>query len=471
MHNDKESPLTLTLPGSDLSLQVMQFHGHEALNQPYRFDIEALGLNPAVPLESLLQRPAYLDLGQGAGFHGVLHSLSRELRGPYQVAYRLVLVPELLALDKHRPRRVFERQSVPMILRQLLVEHELPDSHFRFELPTGHYPLRPFCIQYEETDLALLQRLCAEEGIHYHFEHHRDAHVLVFAEDCLSFPQEPLLMPFDNDNLKAEGSPTISELFQRHDAPAPPPHLDAREPGAILCDDSAANHPLDQSMPPGPHPDIEQRHRDQLARRQLESLRCRQVQIHGQSNHGQLRSAHIVQVAEHPLAHFNDQWLVTLARHQGSSPVSDAPDLTPRYRNQFTAMPWSTVFRPEPVQSKPNIPGYQPARVCGVPGQPTVLDDRGRIQVSLWPTPQHDPEASGGIWIPVALAPTDNLIDPSQMPLAGSDGLVSFLDGNPDRPVFCANLAQRRTPRPIAPPEPRNDTRLLLDWLTRRPES
>ena len=70
-----------------------------------------------------------------------------------------------------------------------------PDS-YRFELATGHYPLRPFCIQYEESDLALLQRLCEEEGIHYHFEHQRDGHVLVLADDSLSFPQEPLLMPF-----------------------------------------------------------------------------------------------------------------------------------------------------------------------------------------------------------------------------------------------------------------------------------
>lgn len=467
MHNDKESPFTLTLPGNDLNLQVLQFRGHEALNQPYRFTIEALGPAPAMPVEALLQRPAHLDPGHGAGFHGVLHSVSLELRGPHQVAYKLELVPELLALDQHHHRRVFERLSVPMILRQLLREHELPDDSYRFELPTGHYPLRAFCIQCEETDLALLQRLCEEEGIHYHFEHHRDAHVLVFAEDCASFPQEPLLMSFEHHRPDAGSPPTIRELFQRHDAPIASPHLDSHERGAAVSDHSAANHPLDQPTPPVPRPGIEQRHRDQLARRQLERMRCRQVRVHGQSNHGQLRSAHIVQVAEHPLASFNDQWLVIQARHEGSIPAADGPDLPSGYRNHFTAIPWSTVFRPEPVQSQPNIPGYQPARVCGMPGEPTVLDDLGRMQVSLWPTPQHDPLTGGGVWIPVALAAMDNLADPSQMPLAGSDGLVSFLDGDPDRPVFCASLAQRPTPRPIQTPEPRNDTRLLLDWLTR----
>ncbi|MCW8277815.1 type VI secretion system tip protein VgrG [Pseudomonas sp. PCH199] len=470
MHNDKESPFTLTLLDDDLSLQVVQFSGHEALNQPYRFDIEVLGLAPALPLERFLQQPVLLSLGHGPGIHGVLNSVSREHRGPRRVAYKLVLVPALQALDRYRSRRVFAHLSVPMILRQLLVEHDLPDSSYRFELPTGHYPLRPFCIQYDETDLALLQRLCEEEGIHYHFEHYRDAHVLVFAEDCLSFPQEPLMMPFDSDAPDAGNPPTISELFQRHDAPSMSQRPDTRNRGAEGHDDRAANHPFAQTMPPVPRPPIEQCHRDQLARRHLERLRCQQVQIHGQSNHDQLRSANIVQVAEHPRPGFNDQWLVTEVRHQGrqgSILASDTSDLLPRYRNQFTAIPWSTVFRPRFKQTRPSIPGYQLARVCGQVGQPTTLDERGLIQVSLWPAPDADPEDFEGLWIPIALAASDNRIDLSQLPLAGSDGLVSFLDGDADRPVFCASQGEPHTPAPVRCREPRSDTRLLLDWLTK----
>lgn len=67
----------------------------------------------------------------------------------------------------------------------------MPEGSYRFELSNGHYPVRPFCIQYEESDLALLQRLCEEEGIHYHFEHQRHGHVLVLADDSLSFPKTP----------------------------------------------------------------------------------------------------------------------------------------------------------------------------------------------------------------------------------------------------------------------------------------
>lgn len=464
MHNDKESPFTLTLLDDQLSLQVVQFSGHEALNQPYRFDIEVIGLAPALSLERLLQQPALLDLGQGQGIHGVLHSASCEHRGRGRVSYKLALVPALMALDRYRSRRVFQRLSVPMILRQLLEEHDLCADSYRLELADGHYPLRPFCIQYEETDLALLQRLCEEEGIHYHFEHSRQGHVLVLADDNMSFPQEPLLMPFRGDEPGDSPAPVISELFQRHDTPAAYPRVDAKSRGVSQVDEGAANHAFIQAN--APRPTQEQRHRDQLERRDLQRMRCRQLQLHGQSNQSLLRSARIVQVAGHPVPRFNDQWLVCQARHQGQQGSILAQDsIARRYRNQFTAIPWSTVFRPALQQDRPRIPGLQPARVCGLAGQQAAQDDQGRLQVSVWPDTQVDSEAAPGLWLPIALAMNQSPAQPARLPLAGSDGWVSFLDSDPDRPVFCASSGQRRSPPAVRADGRRSDTRLLLDWL------
>ncbi|WP_130907108.1 type VI secretion system tip protein TssI/VgrG [Pseudomonas sp. Sample_16] len=468
MHNDKESPFTLTLLDDNLSLQVVQFSGREALNQPYRFDIEAIGLAPGLPLERLLQQPALLVIGHGHYIHGVLHSASHEHRGHQRVGYKLILVPALQALERHRSRRIFQHLSVPMILGRLLQEHGLPDSSFRFELQDSHYPLRPFCIQYEESDLALLQRLCEEEGIHYHFEHHRAGHVLIFADDSLSFPQEPLLMPFQNDMLTIAQSPVISELFQRHDLLSLPLQVDARNRAIAAIGDSAVNHSSPRSVTSPVHP---QRHREQLGRRQLERLRSQQVKVHGQSNHCRLRSGCIVQVAEHPLRGFNDQWLVIQAQHQGrqDSILEQACPSTPRhYHNQFCAIPWSTVFRPALEQDRPRITGFQPARVCGQAGKPAIEDDQGRIQVRLWPATTSDCEAPADLWLPVVLSTANTGFNPTGMPLAGSDGLVSFIDSDPDRPVFCASFRQHPSTPAVRQQKPRSDTRLLLDWLVNR---
>ncbi|WP_414909411.1 type VI secretion system Vgr family protein [Pseudomonas sp. IT-P253] len=440
MYNDKESPLTLTLLDDELSLQVLQFSGHEALNQPYRFDIEAIGLAPTISLDRLLQQPVYLNFGDDTGIHGILHSASREHRGPHRTGYHLVLVPYLQNLDRQRSRRVFHQLGVPAILRQLLEENALPEDSYRFELPSGRYPIRAFCIQFDESDLAFLQRLCEEEGIHYHFEHRRDGHVLVLADDSLSFPQEPLLMPFHGDPPHDLNVPVISELFQRHTSPPLAAH--------------STPQPLRSEQP---------------SRRILERLRCLHWQIQGQSNQSELRAGQIVQVSEHPLPTFNDQWLLTEIRHQGQQPsilAEERIDIVRRYTNRFTAIPWSTVFRPALTHARPRIPGFQTARVLGPPGQPSPQDERGRIQVRLWPTPASDTGESSGIWLPVIFATPEGRIDPSRLPLGGCEVLISFLDSDPDRPVLCATASPPPAPR-IAD-EPRNDARLLLDWLVNR---
>jgi type VI secretion system secreted protein VgrG len=474
MHNDKESPYTLTLLDGGLSLQVLQFNGREGLNQPYRFDIEVIGLAPAMNLDRLLQQPAFLRLSADQGIHGVIHSVSREHRGPYRVGYSLVLAPHLQRLQLHSSRRVFHRLSVPAIMRQLLEKHQLPEHSYRFDLTCGHYPLRPFCIQYDESDLAFMQRLCEEEGIHFHFEHQHDGHVLVLADDSLSFPQEPLLMPFHADVFNDPLLPAISELFQRHDPDPAPAQWDARNRGAHVIGDGAANHPLTGTGPVTARPAPEQLHREQLGRRSLERLRCQHRQIHGQSTLNELRSGRIVQVAQHPLSSFNDQWLLTNIQHQGQQPsilTEDKPghDMAGRYSNRFTAIPWSTVFRPALKQVRPSIPGYQTARVLGPVGQPAALDEQGRIQVCLWPKPGFEADESVGLWLPIALAAPDGRIDPSRLPLAGTEVLVSFLDSDPDRPVLCAGMSHLQPSRPA--PEPRRDAHLLLDWLINRSDS
>lgn len=465
MHNDKESPFTLTLVEDDLKLQVLQFSGHEALNQPFRFDIEVIGLAPAMNLERLLQQPAFLSFGDDQGIHGVLHSASREHRGPHRMGYRLTLVPYLQRLEQQRCRRVFHQLNVPGILRRLLSEHALPEHSYRFELKTGHYPVRPFCIQYDETDLTLLQRLCEEEGIHYHFEHQQGGHVLVLADDSLSFPQEPLLTPFQGEPQENPLFAAISELFQRHDSPLipPPQGVHDRSPGAVSF--GAANHPLHDNSLLTTRPAAGQLHGAQRSRRTLERLRCQHRQVHGQSNQTGLLSGRIVQVQQHPVSSFNDQWLLTEIRHQGQQPsilAQDQPCEPSGYCNHFSAIPWSTVFRPALTQTRPSIPGYQPAQLLGEPGEPAELDEQGRIQVRLWPGSAM--QASSGLWLPMASGAC------GERPIAGTDVYISFLDSDPDRPILCAGSGPPG-PRPARTPPPRGDSRLLLDWLINRPDA
>ncbi|MCK1792584.1 type VI secretion system tip protein VgrG [Pseudomonas sp. TNT19] len=457
MHDDKESPFNLTLLKGDLQLQVLQFSGQEVLNQPYRFEIEVIAPAPAVNLGLLLHQEVFFELGNGNGIHGVIQCATAEYLGPHRVGYTVTVVPLLQSLQRCSNRRVFHHLSVPDILLQLLKNHELPDSSYRLEL-MGQYPSRPFCIQYEETDLELFQRLCEDEGIHFHFEHSRKEHVLVLADDLLSLPQEPVMMAFRPDVDDPSELPKLSQLYQRHHSRPSLVRPGARDRSTATRADNAANLVFSSTTATPT-----KAHEAQRSLRQLERLRCTSRQIHGQSNHSALCSARVVQVSEHPVPDFNDQWLLTGLRHRGCQASILAQDSgVSEYCNEFTAIPWSTVFRAPLLQPRPIIAGYQPARVVGQPGQPATLDDRGRMLVWLWPSAHSDPDESCAAPVPIAYAVPGRCIDPGTLPAAGSEVLISFLDGNPERPVFCAPAVQ------LLPSSPGTNTGLLLDWLVER---
>jgi type VI secretion system secreted protein VgrG len=462
MRNDTDYSFSLTLTESNLRLHVQRFSGREALNQPFRFDLDLIGLAPPISLDIILGQQAFLHLSAESGVHGVVDSVSLTSHSQHRVGYRLRLVPYLQRLEQSPRRRVFGQLSPIQLLQHLLEEHKLPAHSFRFELPHGHYPCRPFCIQYDESDLALLQRLCEEEGIHYHFEHTPTGHVLVFAEDPTSFPDQPVGLNLHQEEGR---QPAMERLYQRHHLTPPVLPASTRDrASAAVFETSAANHPFTSPALETARNNVA--HTRQAGRRTLERLRCTHREIHGQSRQPTLRSAAIVQIDGHPISMFNDQWLLTEIKHRGRQPsILESPSSFPpaswHYRNRFLAIPWSTVFRPALKHPKPRIAGCHLAYVHSQHGH-------GQANVSLW-----SPEGE------VITLPLSRLtLHDSQAPPVGSQVLVTFLDGDPDRPVLCPGIFDLPGPGasdvggPIVGPStpPCRDTGLLLDWLLNRPD-
>ncbi|WP_434629962.1 type VI secretion system tip protein VgrG [Pseudomonas sp. Z1-29] len=459
MRNDTDYSFSLTLTESNLQLHVQRFGGREALNQPFRFDLDLLGLTPPIDLDIILGQQAFLHLSAESGVHGIIASVSLTSHSRQCVGYRLTLVPYLQRLEQSPRRRVFGRLSAVQVLQHLLEEHQLPTHSYRFELPHGHYPCRPFCVQYDESDLELLQRLCEEEGIHYHFEHAPTGHVLVFAEEATSFPDQPVGLNLHQE----EGQPAVERLYQRHHLTPPLLPANARDRAlAGVSETSAANHPFTPTLEAA-WTNVAQA--QQAGRRTLERLRCTQREIHGQSSQPTLRSASIVQIGGHPISTFNDQWLISEIKHRGRQPsILEAPSSSPasqHYRNRFLAIPWSTVFRPALKHPKPRIAGSHLAYVHGQHGH-------DQVNVSLW-TPEGE----------VITLPLSRLtLHDCQAPPAGSLVLVTFLDGDPDRPVLCPGIFSLpgsgagdlggSIVGPSTPPC--RDAGLLLDWLLNRPD-
>ncbi|MCK9740557.1 contractile injection system protein, VgrG/Pvc8 family [Pseudomonas syringae] len=167
---------------------VVSFSATEAISQPYTIELEILGDGFDLDLTSLMYQPAWLSCGgeqgfpgqcfRGQGFHGQIHGATRKHYQPGPACYTLLMGPRLACLGLRQHSRIFQHMTATRIIAQVLEEHGLRNT-FRFDLQTECIE-RESCVQYQESDLQLVQRLCAEEGIHYHFVHSRRRHQLVF---------------------------------------------------------------------------------------------------------------------------------------------------------------------------------------------------------------------------------------------------------------------------------------------------
>jgi type VI secretion system secreted protein VgrG len=473
----------LSLPGVEHDFQVLAFSGFEAISQPYAFELELVSERPDHDLHRLLHQPAFLTLSSaGNGIHGVVEQIAQGESGQRLTRYQMTLVPHLSRLAHRRNARIFQQQTVPQIIAQLLEEHGIQADAYRFQLGPTVYPERDYCVQYAESDLHFLQRLCEEEGIHYHFQHSAHGHVLVFGDDQTAFPrlgQPTAYLPGSGQIADEPAIQRFSVRVATRTQAVSRRDYDFEKPRLVLH--SAATHqantPLEDYDFPGRFVDRERgKH---LSQRTLELHHSDARQAQGQSDQARLISGHFLEISEHPRAEWNDLWLLTELHHEGKQPqvledfasgdTASANGFTQGYRNRFTATPWDVPYRPALRHPKPRLQGSQSAVVTGPAGEDIHCDDYGRIKVHFFWDREHwdrDGQADGktSCWLRVASNWAGNRYGGIAIPRVGMEVLVSFLEGDPDQPLVTGCLYHKEHPVPYELPA--NKTRTLFKTLS-----
>src|SRR5690606_18778822 len=108
-------------------LRVLAFRAHEALSELYQIELEVVASVPDLNLDDLINRDSLLII-DGAPhrlLHGTIRRASQGATSKRFTYYYLTLAPRLAWLDLRRNVRIFQQQSVPDIVRQLLNEAEI----------------------------------------------------------------------------------------------------------------------------------------------------------------------------------------------------------------------------------------------------------------------------------------------------------------------------------------------------------
>ena len=462
------SRFKLTLPYINIDFQVLGFTGSEVLDQSYFIQVQLVSENPSLDLEALLHQPAYLDFGEpNEGLHGQVYAVGRDDPGRRVTRYHLTVAPRLAWLAHRRDQRIFQQRSVPQIIAAVLEQHGILADAYAFELGPVVYPPRTFCVQYAESDLDFIQRLCEEEGIHYHFRHSVEAHLLVFGDDQTVFRRLPM-----QRYVPAGGAQAETQVIQRFDVRLATRSQktvrrdhDFEHPSLRLHDTAgtASALPLEDYHYPAGFTGHARGKR--LARRGLERHQSDRYRALGKSDQPALRSGRFLELHDHPDPSCNDLWLITSVRHEGYQPqvleeAASATDAFQGYRNRFTATPWRAVHRPALKHRKPTINGSQTATVTGPAGEDVHCDEYGRVKVRFhWDRLDKADDKSSG-WVRVASGWAGDVFGASMIPRVGMEVLVTFLEGDPDQPLIngCLPNALHRPSYPL----PQHKTRSVL---------
>ena len=458
---------TLTIPTVRNDFKVLAFEGTETISALYSISVDLVSKYPDFDLESLLNQPAFLQFGlTGEGIHGHINGVSVGDVGKRLTRYRMNLVPVLHDLQFSHDQRIFQNQTAPQIIAQVLKGHGIQADAVTFHVRTS--PERKYCTQYRESDFEFVQRLCAEDGIAWHHQHSREGHVLVFTDDQTYFPKLGETPYLQDAGMVAE-HPVVNQFSMRYSTR---PSIvtrrdyDLKRPNRLL--ESRFTAEFSPELEDYRYPQFfeSEKHGKQLARQALERHRADYQLAEGKSDQPCLRSGHFFSLTDHPRGTYNDLWLLLSVTHCGKQPQvleESAPlprdGFTQGYRNSFSALPWDVFYRPPLPAPQPALV-CQTARVTGPVGEEIYCDEYGRVKVEFhWDRAEHNSEKSS-CWLRVASSWAGDYFGAVTIPRIGMEVLVTYLEGNPDDPLITGCLINKVTPAPY--PLPENKTRTVL---------
>jgi type VI secretion system secreted protein VgrG len=470
------------------TLMAECFHGREALNELFRFDVDALSVSTDLELEQFLGEEITLKLLQADGsrraWHGICTSACWVGADGGVARYRLRLEPALHLLRERRDCTIFQDKTVQEIAAEVLADY--PQVRFEFDLGRQLAP-RTICTQYRESDFAFLKRILVSEGLNFRFEHEQSDS----SEDASTAQAKHKLVIFDN---KAAAPAMQGESALRFHGVRATDTRDAIDqfaavrrvqPNAVT---SSSWHPEQLSAPAaernssidaGALPSLhvydgagERRHSDgaeAMLRSELllQAFESDNKHFAGAGAVRAMAAGHAFELTQHE--HYPDgenrftvQWVAHEARNNFDPGLASARSQrleSGTYRNRFGCVREAVAIVPTEITARigKTALGSQTALVVGVPDSvaTSCRDHQVKIQFA-WQRGnganpggiRHNTDERGnapgnetsGVWVRVAEAIAGPNWGSQFTPRIGAEVLVDFIEGDIDRPLVVAQL-------------------------------
>lgn len=440
--------------GKDV-LMLRRLAGSEALGRPFEWDLELLSERGDIQAEQLLGHKASVELtlpgGKKRYFHGYVTEFGQEGWSQRYNCYRAVLRPWYWLLTRTADCRIFQDMTVPQIFEQVVKQYSFTDYSLKL---SGTYQARDYCVQYRETDFDFLSRLLEEEGLYYFFEHSDSKHTLVLVDDpgqhetFAGYEKVPFYPPGGQDTQRERDhleSWTYTKSVRTGTFATT--DYDFEKPRLSLAASESISRSHEQSQfevfdYPAELDQLTSGQSTQVAKVRIQELQAAFMIARGHGDAAGLASGYRFTLDKHPRKDLNVEYLITRASYSLASDTYEtgATETGEQIVVSIEAVDAKTHFRPERLTPKPVVRGAQTAMVVGKAGDEIYTDKYGRVKVQFHWDRYGKQDEKSSCWVRVAQLWAGKAWGGIHIPRIGQEVIVSFLEGDPDRPIITGRV-------------------------------
>lgn len=452
-----EADFTFTADEYDGELRVLKFNGNEGISKPFRYAIKLAALDSEIDFNTIVGKSACLSISHETGERYVNGIVTRFTQfgksgtGRRYTIYHAEFVPLIWLLKYRHGCRIFQNMTFEDIIRQVFQDAGVGSDYYRFAPFTGTHNSHEYCVQYRESDFSFISRLMEEEGMFYYFEHTEDMHVMVIADNSSAHNEiESSTIVFNESSSMVHDQEYVYEFkFLQQVKPSSASLRDFNYERPSLGMDTMALSGDEGLLPeeenleiydyPGDYQDPD--FGAEIASIRLDSLKTNRQMGIGKSVCRRFLPGYRFTLERHDRASFNQEYLITHLVNSGTQPLGEDSDEEGfQYNNDFECIAYSVPFRPPRKTPKPIIEGVQTAYVVGPGGDDIYFDGLGRVKVQFhWDRVGRNDENSS-CWVRVSDGYAGQNHGIQFPPLVGDEVIVSFLEGDPDRPIITGRV-------------------------------
>jgi len=472
------TPITLTCAAAPGVFRLQSISGSEHLGTLYQYQLKLASESHDVDLVSLLGKALTVHMPLGnkefRHFGGVISGIRRGEREFDHTLYYVTLSPEHELLSFSHDCRIFQNVTVVDVVKQIAALHHLRPCR---EALFDRYRTWDYLTQYRESDMDFIRRILALEGIYFYFDHLEDGPQMVLADSVSShharagWDSVPLLKGSAGrgsipDRLRwwQESSELATNGVTLRDRDFRLRNSSGALDGQKETPDAQGQGALNRYEYPGIFT-LHENRVDADSRASLaEGVRLANVRLEekqsrasGYQGEGTARNLQVGSL-------FNISNVPALASRQFLIIGTDVTFRNPDFQNghgqlgeasyaSVSAIDSDRPFRMPRLQ-KPIIPGPQTARVVGPADEEIWTDKYGRIKLQFpWDRDKERKDEDRSCWVRVAHPWAGNRWGAIHVPRVGSEVVVEFLEGDPDRPLVTGSVYNADNMPPYSLPE------------------